>query len=289
MIKETLLKIGAISEPNIVVYAPKTRDKENLAVYRDTVTGVIFIDNYYVGNEVYEAGDYRRDLSAPSNKRHFDFEDDTDNKRRAEKFRAIFCGKRLLDFGCGKGTFLRLVKDSTALSVGIELESGFRKQLCKDGIECYSSLSSADANFEVVTLFHCLEHLPVPLETLGEIRSHMVPGGRVIIEVPHAGDFLLSVLNLDKFKDFTLWSQHLILHTRESLKSLLLNSGFKNVVVTGVQRYPISNHLEWLKNGRPGGHRSALSILDTPEMKASYESSLAQIDATDTLVAVAES
>ena len=115
------------------------------------------------------------------------------------------------------------------------------------------------------------------------LRSH----GSLILEVPHASDILLSQLETDAFKRFTLWSQHLILHTRESLRRLLQAGGFSNIVIEGVQRYPLSNHLNWLSQGKPGGHKSVLSALDTPELKMAYEAALRKIDATDTLVAIA--
>ena len=56
---------------------------------------------------------------------------------------------------------------------------------------------------------------------LKEFKTHLNPGGILIVEVPHAKDFLLSNLKNEDFKNFTLWSQHLILHTRESLQRFL--------------------------------------------------------------------
>ena len=38
---------------------------------------------------------------------------------------------------------------------------------------------------------------------------------------------LIKDLNIQEFIDFTLWSQHLILHTRESLNAFLIASGYK--------------------------------------------------------------
>jgi len=55
-----------------------------------------------------------------------------------------------------------------------------------------------------------------------------------------------------------------------------------------VQRYPLSNHINWLSNGKPGGHKSSLSLIDTPALTSAYSDSLARIDATDTLVAIAK-
>lgn len=111
----------------------------------------------------------------------------------------------------------------------------------------------------------------------------------MVFEVPHANDILLSEsIECPEFKRFTLWSQHLILHTRASLQGLLHYCGFENIIVEGVQRYPLSNHLHWLAKGQPGGHRSSISTLDTSELQTAYESALRKIDATDTLVAVCQ-
>ena len=142
---------------------------------------------------------------------------------------------------------------------------------------------------DTIFLFHCLEHLPDPSRTLKEIYEKLkVNGeGKIVIEVPHARDFLLDQLELESFKKFTLWSQHLILHTRDSLHSFLTDAGFKNIHIEGVQRYTLSNHLYWLKNGKPGGHKSPLSIIETENLKNSYADALSKLDANDTLVVIA--
>ena len=113
-------------------------------------------------------------------------------------------------------------------------------------------------------------------------------GGQILIEVPHANDFLLSAVNCEVFKQFTLWSQHLVLHTRESLLKTLKFVGLEEIQIEGIQRYPISNHLNWLANGKAGGHKSPLSSLDSDALFDAYQNSLARIDATDTLVAIAK-
>jgi hypothetical protein len=42
-----------------------------------------------------------------------------------------------------------------------------------------------------------------------------------------------------------------------------------------------------LNNGKPGGHKSILSSIDTEDLSDAYERSLQMVDATDTLVAIA--
>ena len=161
-------------------------------------------------------------------------------------------------------------------------------QLNSDSITCVTSLEDIDdMSFDVCVSFHVLEHLPDPVEVLSKIKKKLTSGGRLIVEVPHANDFLLSTIKNEPFKQFTLWSQHLILHTRESLRRMLAYTGFQNIEIHGVQRYPLSNHLNWLANGKPGGHKSSLGLIDNYVLDEAYSASLARIDATDTIVAVA--
>jgi len=48
---DTLQRLGLASVETQSIFAPQTRDKEGLTVYRDTVSGVVYIDDYYVGDQ----------------------------------------------------------------------------------------------------------------------------------------------------------------------------------------------------------------------------------------------
>ena len=138
----------------------------------------------------------------------------------------------------------------------------------------------------MVTLFHVFEHFNNPLESLKLISKKMRDQGKIIIEVPHARDFLLSFLEHEEFKKFTFWSEHLILHTRQSLTVFLEKAGFENVIITGFQRYPLANHLHWLSKNQPGGHEK-WSFLRTIELDSAYSQMLGQLDKNDTIIATA--
>ncbi|WFE88108.1 class I SAM-dependent methyltransferase [Roseibium porphyridii] len=283
---QTLSKIGVASEANKEVFAHGTRDRSDITVYRDRHSGVIYIDNFYGGDEIYEEGKYRSVNLAESGNR--DFEVSRDAMRRSEAYRKYICGRDIVDFGCGDGAFLRRVEHEAASVTGVELQKTYVEALNNEGIPCQRSLEFFSENsMDTVVSFHVLEHLPEPMLVLNDIFRLLKPGGLVVVEVPHARDFLLEDLQNDAFQLFTLWSQHLVLHTRESLRRLLAYSGFVDITVEGVQRYPVSNHLTWLSFGKPGGHKSPLALIDTPELSATYEAALNRIDRTDTLVAIA--
>ncbi len=163
-----------------------------------------------------------------------------------------------------------------------------REELIKQGYHVYANIDEvSDDNFDIATLFHVFEHFTQPLETLKKIVARIKDGGKIIIEVPHANDFLISFLNLESFKAFTFWSEHLILHTRQSLRLFLEHAGLKNISIMGYQRYPLANHLHWLSQEKPGGHL-VWNHLKTPELDNAYADMLVRLDQTDTLIAIAE-
>lgn len=53
-----------------------------------------------------------------------------------------------------------------------------------------------------------------------------------------------------------------------------------------IQRYPLSNHLYWLSQGKPGGHVKWGEFLDSKTLSNAYEAQLASLGATDTLIAI---
>jgi SAM-dependent methyltransferase len=145
----------------------------------------------------------------------------------------------------------------------------------------------SDLRLDIVSLFHVFEHLSKPLEYLKKIKSTLKKSGKIIIEVPHANDALISLFDLKEFKDFTFWSEHLILHTRNSLELYLKAAGFTNIIISGFQRYPLANHLHWLSKKKSGGHVT-MAYLQSQNLNSAYADILNSIDKTDTLIAIAE-
>ena len=286
---ETLEKLHLTSLDTRTLFNQRTRDVDDLKVWRDDVSGVIYIDGFYTGDETYVEGSYREDKQVRLQTGKPDYERTTDAKRRFESNLRFVAGKKVIEFGCGSGDFLRLVKNHCSDVIGVELQQDYVDSLNADGIKCVNSLDTIEkGSVDTCVSFHVIEHLPKPLEVLELLKEKIVSGGALLIEVPHANDFLLSALENEQFKQFTLWSQHLVLHTRESLRRMLDFVGFEEIYIEGVQRYPLSNHLNWMAKGKGGGHKSPLSLIDSPSMINAYSDSLARMNETDTLVAIAK-
>ena len=210
-----------------------------------------------------------------------------DDSRRAEFTKASVLNKRLLDFGCGAGGYLKKISAFTSAAAGVELEKIMCDRLNSEGILCYNTLEEAEragGKYDVITLFHVLEHLPDPVSVLTALAGMLLPGGKIVIEVPNADDALLSLYKSEKFADFTYWSCHLFLYSTKTLSQLIEKAGLHVNFIRQIQRYSLSNHMYWLSEGRPGGHQK-WAFLSNPELDREYEMALADLGIADTIIA----
>jgi 2-polyprenyl-3-methyl-5-hydroxy-6-metoxy-1,4-benzoquinol methylase len=288
IIEDQLVTLDIIDRSAVTEFYPGVRDRADVKVLRCNRSGVIYLSSsdhiaadYY--NEKKGASYWSTDTRESGLK-----ETATDDKRRFDQFKEFIAGKNYLDVGSGLGGVLDLFQTVAKKVTAIEPQAEMRHLLKGLGYDVYESLANTPVkNVEVITLFHVFEHLTNPLLSLQQMHSMLAPNGTIIIEVPHARDILLETFQLDAFKKFTFWSEHLILHTRKSLETFLAAAGFRNIHISGMQRYPLANHLYWLGKGKPGGHNQWPQLRDKAAEDA-YAGLLESIDQTDTLIASAE-
>lgn len=208
---------------------------------------------------------------------------DWDDQRRFDMLKPMLPNKKLLDFGCGAGGFLSKAQHLAESVVGIELELRVQKHW-HDQITIHPSVESAGGGYDLITAFHVVEHLVDPLAMLRVLADKLSRNGRMVVEVPSSEDALLTLYDSDAFQRFTYWSQHLFLFNAETLRRLAEQASLRIVAIQQHQRYPLSNHIHWLSQGKPGGHQK-WAFLDNPELKASYANVLAAMGKCDTLIA----
>lgn len=190
----------------------------------------------------------------------------------------------LLDVGCGNGGFINMLDKDSIEIYGTELNKFMIDLLTKEGFLIFDNIKKIEKKyFDCITIFHVLEHAYDSIELLKQIKSKMHKKSVLIIEVPHANDILIKHYKNNNFKKFTFWSQHLILHTKKSLEKLLMISGFSKINIKYEQRYNIFNHIFWLTDGKPGGHKS--TILHDNELIKAYNSFVCRNELSDTLIA----
>ncbi len=206
-----------------------------------------------------------------------------DDERRFRFAENMIEGRSVLDFGCGDGGFLVRAKQVAKQVEGVELETVMRTQLKEAGISCHASIDEIGI-FDIITLFHVLEHLEDPLLYLRKFKEHLSASGMLLIEVPNAEDALLKQYQSKPFADFTYWHCHIYLYTNTTLALLAKKAGYQVTFIQQVQRYPLANHLYWLSQGRPGGH-FAWSFLQDERLDKAYGEKMAALGMADTILA----
>lgn len=99
---------------------------------------------------------------------------------------------KILDIGCGTGTMLKHCKNKGWDVTGIEPDSNARQEAIESGLpNIYSSLENLNDKdqFDVITLWHVLEHLPDLNDTMSRIKKLLKPEGHLIIALPNANSW----------------------------------------------------------------------------------------------------
>jgi 2-polyprenyl-3-methyl-5-hydroxy-6-metoxy-1,4-benzoquinol methylase len=101
---------------------------------------------------------------------------------------------RVLDVGCGLGNILEELAKLGCEVFGIEPNPDAAK-MCKEkglDVECglVDEVVYPENDFDTVILFHVIEHLPSPKNTLQKIFHILKPGGRVFLACPNADSYL---------------------------------------------------------------------------------------------------
>lgn len=109
-------------------------------------------------------------------------------KQKVSLVSRLVKGRTLLDVGCGTGHFLKAAKDAGFTVAGIEPDADARALADKlNGIkpmprEEFMGLSST---YDIITLWHVLEHLPELNSDIAKLSTLLRPGGALLIAVPN--------------------------------------------------------------------------------------------------------
>lgn len=259
------------------------RDNSNINVLECGHCGLVFLSSFdHINEQFYEQSSM---LGGVVDLRKYRVNSLNDDQRRYGLLKESLLNKRVLDFGCGGGGFLKLTEEVATSVAGVELDSSIRQALNEiDRIQVFRTVNDISDEYDIITLFHVLEHLPDPIKILEKLKSHLSSTGKLIVEVPSANDALLKLYCSLPFAQFTYWSCHLFLYTPETLSEVAERAGLKVKFVKQVQRYPLSNHLYWLVNEKPGGHH-VWEFINSSGLHDAYEKQLASVGMCDTLFA----
>jgi len=139
-------------------------------------------------------------------------------------------GKTLLDVGAGTGDFLLTAKNKDWDVEGVEPNQDAKKRAHKKGIELYPSLGTLpDNKYDVITLWHVLEHLPDLDDQINKLVALLNEKGTLVIAVPNFKSY-----DAQHYQNF--WAaydvpRHLWHFSKEAIEKLFSGHGMKVVKV----------------------------------------------------------
>ncbi|MBP9711146.1 MAG: class I SAM-dependent methyltransferase [Candidatus Pacebacteria bacterium] len=153
------------------------------------------------------------------------------NHTKIISFLSPFTGK-VLDVGCGVGTFLAWASLQGWQSTGIDfdadaIEAGKNTfgldQLTVEDITSFAR-NHPGASFDLVTFFDVLEHVDNHREFIATIRGLLAPGGYVAMSMPYRG-------RAPWLMEADVPPRHLTRWDRGSLKGFLEREGFETLYI----------------------------------------------------------
>ncbi|MFH6603087.1 class I SAM-dependent methyltransferase [Maribacter algicola] len=138
--------------------------------------------------------------------------------------------RRLLDMGAGTGDFLLAAKSSGWKISGIEPNHDARMRAREKRVELLSEMELLrNQQFDVITLWHVLEHLPDLENQILKLLEVLEPNGTLVIAVPNFNSY-----DAKYYKEF--WAafdvpRHLWHFSRTSIEKLFLKHGLNVVQV----------------------------------------------------------
>lgn len=173
-------------------------------------------------------------------------------KKIATKYRPNLFEKtnrNFLDIGCGLGDLLSFAASDGWNITGTEISSTAtiqankalsNKVLMGDIL----SLNLPENYFDLITIYHVIEHLIDPIPTLEKIRTLLKPEGIAFIETPNIGSLGAKIRG--KKWSHIIPPEHITYFNISSLKYALQNSGFTNFKVFTNAPHKIESTSNWI-------------------------------------------
>lgn len=149
---------------------------------------------------------------------------------------------KILDFGCGWGEFLKSLPE-TFEKYGVEINPHAIKHLKENHSQIHvfptlNGLEKKNIKFDLITLFHTIEHIFNPKETLSKLTSLLKEDGMIILSTPNSNSLGFKIGSSRWFHLDT--PRHLAIFNVNNLFALLKENGLEVISLKGAfMEYPL--------------------------------------------------
>jgi len=136
---------------------------------------------------------------------------------------------RILEIGFGEGKFLRELNERRFRVWGVE-KSEYAREKMKMALgedKVYEDVDMIKEKFEVVVMYHVLEHIRDPKKYIKKILNILTPEGRLIVRVPNINSW--EALLAGKEWYHLDYPNHQILFSEAGLVKMFEDSGYKDI------------------------------------------------------------
>jgi SAM-dependent methyltransferase len=185
-----------------------------------------YYDENYIAHRRHTRSGWLAPLYARAVEKH-----DRDKTAIVARYVKLDAGCEVLDVGCGAGTFVATIRAAFGARVTAVDFKDLSDKPALRGVDFRCGLfheqSFPGRRFDLITMWHFLEHDYDPLRSLQTARDLLAPHGRVVIEVPRL-DSRTWKLYHERWPGLQA-PRHTVLFTRQSLQAMVEAAGLEIV------------------------------------------------------------
>ena len=139
---------------------------------------------YYDSDEYLSHGDDKKGLFAAA----YRFAKSYNLQWKLDVVQSLHREGHVLDYGCGIGDFIDRLAVVGYTVTGAEPDLDARNKVpehIQDRVTTPEYVLLRDVQYDIISLWHVLEHTHDPLDTLTQLKSKLAPGGHFLIAVPN--------------------------------------------------------------------------------------------------------
>jgi 2-polyprenyl-3-methyl-5-hydroxy-6-metoxy-1,4-benzoquinol methylase len=201
---------------------------------------------------------------------------------------------RLLDIGCGSGTWLERMNTLGWNGQGIEWDEKAAAAARSRGVSVrvgtLESQRFADSSFDALTLNHVVEHLADPVSTLAECFRVLKRRRRLVLFTPNASS-LSHIVYRASWRGLEP-PRHLHVFTMNAMRSALHKAGFEKISVLPWTAPSIvrESHLLWRRRAGQISEQPSLALRAYAAAFVAFEALLSRVAPRygDCILAIAE-